>query len=270
MKIQHYFSASAFVLLLAACSSAGKLGTTALQQPVNYSLGGKMMSSVFQQRAAEYRALCLQGYNLALFQIKTYVPQTNKPLAIITDIDETILDNSAYAVHQVLQGREYDGESWRNWTGMAMADTMPGAAAFLKQASAAGVQIFYITNREVPETQGTLQNLQKFNLPNADADHLFVRTKEGSKETRRQIVMQNNEVVLLMGDNLADFAAVFDKKTEAERAEAVTNLSGLFGRKFIVFPNANYGDWEGALYKYKYNYTPAQKDSVIRAALKTY
>jgi len=40
----------------------------------------------------------------------------------------------------------------------------------------------------------------------------------------------------------------------------VKNNAALFGSKFIVLPNAMYGDWEGALYNYQYNLTPQQKD----------
>jgi hypothetical protein len=31
-----------------------------------------------------------------------------------------------------------------------------------------------------------------------------------------------------------------------------------------------YGDWEGALFDYRYGLQPAQKDSIIEAQLKTY
>ena len=82
--------------------------------------------------------------------------------------------------------------------------------------------------------------------------------------------MKNYEVLLLMGDNLADFSSLFDKKTEEERKINTDISAGEFGKKFIVFPNVNYGDWESSLYKYNYKLTQAQKDSVIRSVLKGY
>jgi 5'-nucleotidase (lipoprotein e(P4) family) len=228
-------------------------------------------SSLFQQRAAEYRALCLQAYNIARFRVDELYPlTTTKPKAIITDIDETFLDNSPYAVHQALQGKDYTTDTWRQWTGKGVADTLTGALSFFNYAASKNVEIFYITNREEKEREGTLQNLKKFNFPYADSVHLILRQNTSSKESRRQQVSTTHEIVLLLGDNLGDFSSLFDKKSETEREQNVQQLAAEFGKKFIVLPNANYGGWEEAIYNNSYNWTAAQKDSLIRAKLKGY
>ena len=82
--------------------------------------------------------------------------------------------------------------------------------------------------------------------------------------------MDRYEVILLMGDNLADLSMLFDKKTETERKNNTDLLATEFGNKFIVFPNPNYGDWESSMYKFDYKLTQLQKDSVIKAVLKNY
>lgn len=238
--------------------------------PKNVSLNGKLFSSVFQQRAAEYRALCLQAYNIAKLRIDSYTAQTQKPRVIITDIDETILDNSAYAVHQAYTGNEYSQATWYEWTDKSAADTMPGAAAFLQYVASKNIQVFYITNRDDRERAATLKNLQRFGLPNADEIHLYTKLNTSSKEARRQQVMERYEVVLLMGDNLADLNVLFDKKNEADRKSNTDLLAGEFGKKFIVFPNVNYGDWESSMYKFDYKLTQVQKDSVIKSVLRSY
>lgn len=253
-----------------ACTPSKKMATVTPVQAGNFSNGGKIFSSIFQQKAAEYRALCLQAYNIAALRIDAYTALSSKPKAIVTDIDETILDNSPYAVHQGLQGKDYETETWYDWTSRSAADTMPGAATLLKHAASKNVEIFYITNREEKEREGTLKNLQKFNLPNADNGHLLLRQGTSSKEARRQFVMQTHEIVLLMGDNLADFSALFDKRSMDERSSNTDISAAQFGNKFIVFPNANYGDWESSLFKYNYKLTPAQKDSVFRSVLRNY
>ena len=263
-------------IFLLACKStkqvtiAPEVPTLSQTMPQNTSLNGKLFSSIFQQRAAEYRALCLQGYNVAKMRIESYLAQTEKPKAIITDIDETILDNSPYAVHQAYNGSEYTADTWYEWTDQSAADTMPGAAAFLKYVASKNIQVFYITNREDRERASTLKNLKRFGLPNADEIHLYTKLGSSSKEVRRQQVMDRYEVVLLMGDNLADLNVLFDKKTEAERKQNTDILADEFGKKFIVFPNVNYGDWESSMYKYDYKLTQMQKDSVIKTVLKTY
>lgn len=258
------------LIYLCSCIGSKRIISDKSISPANISLNGKLFSSVFQQRAAEYRALCLQGYNIARLRIDNYSAVSAKPKAIITDIDETILDNSPYAVHQAYKGTEYDAPSWYEWTDKSAADTMPGAASFLAYAASKQMEIFYITNRGERERAATLQNLKKFSLPYADEAHLLTRQTTSSKEARRQQVMQRYEVVLLMGDNLADFSSLFDKKTEAERKSNTDNSAGEFGKKFIIFPNVNYGDWEGSMYGYKYPLTQQQKDSVMKTVLKNY
>ena len=256
-------------LFVTACSSSKQISPPQTFAPHNIVVTGKLFASLYQQQAAEYRALCLQAFNIAHFRVDENLhTNTTKPKAIITDIDETILDNSAYEVHQTLQGKDYESSSWYQWTDKSAADTVPGAPSFLKYAASKNIVIFYITNRDEKERNSTLLNLQKFNLPNADNAHLFVKQNTSSKEARRQQVAATHEIILLIGDNLADFSTMFDKKSSDERSQNVNILAAEFGNKFIVLPNPVYGDWEPALYKY--TLTPAQKDSVIKSLLKGY
>jgi 5'-nucleotidase (lipoprotein e(P4) family) len=232
---------------------------------------GKIFTTLFQQKAAEYRALCYQAYNIAYLRLDQSLAATHsRPLAIITDIDETVLDNSMYAAHRAMQGKDYDVSSWAEFTSKGIADTVPGAFHFLKYAALNGVQVFYITNREQNERAGTLLNLQKFGFPNADEAHLLTKQGTSGKETRRQSVASTHEIVLLLGDNLSDFSFLFDKKSTEERFAATNSVAAEFGKKFIVLPNPVYGDWEAALFKYNYGLTPAQKDSVMKSLLKGY
>ena len=264
-----FASAFIFLIFLFACNpSKQNVSSQAQQQEI--AVDGKLLASVFIQRAAEYHALCLQAYNVARFRLDEALQQTSsKPRAIITDIDETVLDNSLEEVHRDLQGKSFNIADWNKWTDLAIADTVPGAFSFLKYASSRGVEIFYISNRDENDREGTLKNLQKFGFPNADNAHLLVRQNTSGKEQRRQQVMTTHDVVLLLGDNLGDFSMLFDKKSVEERLQTAKNLSTQFGDRFIVLPNSVYGEWENALYQYKQLNT-AQKDSAIRSWLKSY
>ncbi|MBE9585287.1 5'-nucleotidase, lipoprotein e(P4) family [Mucilaginibacter sp. JRF] len=231
---------------------------------------GKAWASAWQQRAAEYKALCFQAYNSAHLHLDQAIkiPST-KPLAIVTDIDETVLDNSPYDAQRALNNLEYDTKTWKEWTAKAIADTVAGAPSFFKYAASKGITIFYITNRDEDERAATLKNLQRYGLPNADNAHLLLRTTSSSKESRRQQVLKTHNIILLCGDNLPDFDALYDNKpTEQNRDKATRKLTNQFGTKYIVLPNPSYGDWEGALYKFNYKLTPAEKDSVIRSVTK--
>lgn len=255
-------------LLIGGCT-AKHIGTVPPPAAGSISVNGKLFATVFQQKAAEYKALCFQAFNVARWQLDQYKPTTTKPKAIITDIDETVLDNSPYEAHQTLKGKDYEPSSWYEWTAMGSADTVPGAPSFLKYAASKGIEIFYITNRMERERESTLRNLQKFNFPNADNSHFFPKLDTSSKESRRMKLADTHEVVMLLGDNLADFSNFFDKRTQQERDQNTERFASEFGSRFIIIPNTSYGDWEGALYKGK-RLTEAQKDSVIRAEVKTY
>lgn len=259
------------MLLLAACSVQRSVVKNNAASP-HIVVDGKLWASLFQQRAAEYKALCLQAYNIATLRLNEALQQPGgKPKAVVTDLDETALDNSPYAVHQALQGKDYETGSWRDWTSRGMADTLAGAVSFFKYAAAHQVEVFYITNRDEKERAGTLQNLQRYGFPYADDAHLLLKpgNSGSSKETRRQTVAQTHDIVLLLGDNLADFSVLFDKKSQQEREQNTLQSAADFGRKFIVLPNPSYGDWEGALSNYRH-LDAAQKDSVVKANVSAY
>lgn len=258
------------IICLLGCATANRSKTEGVQHAQPLQINGKLFTALYQQQSAEYKALCFQAYQLATWRIMNQYTSSLRPAAIVTDIDETVLDNSAYAVYRGLQGLDYDLKSWMDWTAHAEADTICGAPSFLTWAASKGIEIFYITNREEAERAGTLKNLQKFNLPFADDKHLILKGDRSSKEQRRKKVAADYDILLFIGDNLADFSDLFDKKLPEERTANVRAVSSMFGNQFIVIPNPVYGDWEGALFNYRYTLTSAQKDSVYRSVLKGY
>ncbi|ASZ14683.1 5'-nucleotidase, lipoprotein e(P4) family [Chitinophaga pendula] len=232
---------------------------------------GPAWAALWQQRSSEYKALCFQAYNTAIFRLDQILQQGHdKPLAVVTDIDETVLDNSPYTVHRSMQGLGYSNDSWKQWTDQADADTVPGALSFLKYASSKGVKVFYITNRLQAEQEATLSNLRHWGFPDADAEHLLLKTTTSGKESRRRQVLQSHEIALLMGDNLGDFSEIFDKQPAEERDEATRNAANNFGNRFIVLPNPMYGDWEGALYNYQHQLSPTEKEAILEKKLRNY
>lgn len=270
---KHKFSCTVILCLVFLCFSACRVQKTTTVAPLSGSLvvRGPLWGAVWQQKAAEYKALCYQAYNIARLRLDIILQQPHsKPLAVVTDIDETALDNSPYAVHQALQDSSYSDKTWMDWTARIDCDTVPGALSFFRYAFSRGVRIFYITNRLEAERASTEKDLLRWNFPDATPDHLFLKQDVSGKEKRRSIVARDHEIVLLCGDNLSDFSAVFDKQPYGERDRLTISNAGSFGDRFIVLPNATYGDWEGALYNYNHKLGELQKDSIIKAQLRTY
>lgn len=255
--------------MLAACSAAKHAATvnSAAPQLTTY---GPVWSALWQQKAAEYKALCCQAYNLAALRLNEYASADNKPQAIVTDIDETVLDNSPYTVHQGLKGSGYSDSSWMEWTARKDCDTVPGALAFLKYAASKNIEVFYVSNRLQAELDATIANLKKWNFPNADAEHILLKNQTSGKDARRALVAQHYSVLLFLGDNLGDFSGIYDHQSCEKRDALVRSNASDFGSHFIVLPNVMYGEWMGALLNYQYKQSQTEQSKTLLQQLKNY
>lgn len=229
-----------------------------------------LQALLWVQTAGEYRALCYQAFAHGLAQLDTALasrPADALPPAIIVDLDETILDNSAYQVQSARDGFVYP-EQWSAWTALAAAPAVPGAQEFLAAVAARQVDIFYVTNRKESERAATLINLRLLGLPCTDDAHLLPRQNTSGKEARRQSVAARHQVLLLVGDNLSDFAADFDQRSRAERNLLVDQRRADFGTRFLLLPNPIYGDWDAALFGHRHELSPAAQDWLRLAQLR--
>ena len=94
-----------------------------------------------------------------------------------------------------------------------------------------GGEVFYITNRKEAERKKTLDNLLKEKFI-ADNRHLIMKTSESSKESRRNQVEKDYQVVAYLGDDINDF--IDAGATIEERKNRVDELSGEFGNVIIL------------------------------------
>lgn len=251
-------SALASVILLTSCGSnttkTKEANSTSSKNQVTLTYDQQRsqentMSVLWYQKAAETKALYLQGYNVATDRLKEILKTpSDKPYSIVLDLDETVLDNSPYQVQNVKDGTAFNPKDWDVWVKKAAAKAVPGAKDFLQFADQNGVQIYYISDRTTSQVDDTIKNLEKEGIPVQGRDHLmFLEEGVKSKEGRRQAVQEKTNLVLLFGDNLVDFAD-FSKTSEADRDKKLEELQKEFGEKFIIFPNPMYGSWESAVY----------------------
>lgn len=256
----------------AATQRSVLISQDSLKADVQKEVDMKMYPVLWHQTSAEYRALCYQAFNVAKTYLETLISnrEPSEKFAIITDLDETIIDNSYLEAKQIKEGKEYSSARWKEWVNMSAATGVPGAVEFLQWAASRNITIFYISNRSVSDVKPTLANLIKLNLPNADEEHMLFLSAESTKEPRRQIVAKNYKIVMLMGDNLNDFTNLFEKKSIDDRKTETDKVKDEWGKKFIVLPNAIYGEWENAFYDYKRNLTPKEKETKRKDLLKVY
>ena len=138
----------------------------------NYQAEGTVYSLLYQE-SAEVAALQMQAFVLAKDRADAAIAKnggTGEGLAIVTDIDSTIADDTCYIAGAVLDSAariSLGMEPWNNddWNGYyeavaTTADTViPGAKEFLDYTYSKGIEWYYITNRPYYELDLTVQQL---------------------------------------------------------------------------------------------------------------
>lgn len=250
--------------LITGCTTTSNKSATPEQYTTRDLNEQLVMATLWVQTSAEFRALSYQSFNLARMRLHTFLASYSgsKPVAIIVDADETVIDNSDYEAFLIGQDFGYSSKTWTPWMAAAKARVMPGAVEFLNYAKDKGVETFYVTNRKMVGYDGTEKNLKALGFPYVDKKHLLLREKTSDKQPRRDMVEKDYTVALLMGDNLNDFLSVFRKKSIADRFAEVDKIHKKWGKKFIVLPNPMYGEWEGAIYKGNWGASAAEKDQM--------
>lgn len=213
-----------------------------------------MMAMAWKQTAAEFRALYHQGFNIARMRVEIALAQKQDdslPLAIISDVDETLLLANDYWGYLITQGQDFfDDASWDRWIEENRAVASPGALEFLNFCVSNSVEIFYVTNRDQGETtvQLAIENLTAVGFPLVDTAHMRVLRESSNKELVQQQIREDYEVVALLGDNLNDFARRYYSTDVDQRMSLMEQDKDRYGRDYILFPNPTDGHWIRAIF----------------------
>lgn len=200
-------------------------------------------------------------------------PRGLRKLAIIVDIDETVLDNAPYQARRVAAGDEYASATWNAWvkqplSGKPSAKALPGAAEFARAATARGVTVFYVSNRNAASAEATLKALRDAGFPVEASQFLgkgtevpgCVQPSGSDKRCRRLLVARDHRVVMLFGDQLSDFFS--ETGDPAQRRRLAAGYGDWFGQRWWMLPNPMYGAWEDATW---HEQAPADRDAKRRA-----
>ena len=182
------------------------------------------------------------------------------PPAIVLDVDETVLDNSAYQARLLRDHSEWSGPSWDQWVASRQARAIPGAVAFIEAVKQSGAAVIYITNRSCaarkgdpqndpcPQRQDTLENLKALGFPALSGNDLMLlqdqrpEWKSSDKRARREYVAKSYRIAMLIGDNLGDLAPDIKKPID-QRFQVVDQYRDLYGTFWFQLANPMYGSW---------------------------
>ncbi|MDR6841490.1 5'-nucleotidase, lipoprotein e(P4) family [Pseudoxanthomonas sacheonensis] len=242
-----------------------------------------LYATLWMQHSTEYRAAALQAFESARAQLKTATkcgtaeagqlqqskgacgaksPWAKRPAAIIFDLDETLLDNSAYQAFQIKHRELYDDARWETWVKSEEAMEIAGAVDFVEAASKVA-RIYYVSNRACrrpidkirveqkvrelcPQLLDTMSRMAKLGFPKAkDRSAFYLKgmyTDLRSKEEIRQKIAAKHRIAMLVGDDLEDFV-----ESRAVYAQNEAALAPLWGKRWFILPNPAYGSWPGVL-----------------------
>jgi acid phosphatase len=184
------------------------------------------------------------------------------PTAVVLDIDETVVSNIDF---QISHERPFTNRKLEMWGRENPAQPIPGAVDFVEAARAAGVTVFFLTNRPCekyadeedlcPQKQTVIDNLRELGI---QVSPKFVSlsheqpdwTRE--KLVRRQLIAKDYRIIMIIGDDLADFVPCARKKvvapctepgTRASRAAALEQHADYWGNGWYILPGPTHGSW---------------------------
>jgi 5'-nucleotidase (lipoprotein e(P4) family) len=257
-------TALAALALLTACAS----------QPVSQPKPEPDLGALWVRNAAEYTALGTQAYATATEDLERLLADeawsalpgdtaaNGRRAAIIFDIDETVLNNSQF---QLEHEPPFSDEKFDDWHAVNRSPPVAGAPEFVQRARAAGVEVFFVTNRRCasrpddpgpcPQEKITIGDLRDAGIE-ADPDHVMLAGEKPEwtqeKQVRRDALAAGYRVIMLFGDDLGDFLPCVRKRvyapctepaTRESRNAAVEKHAKYWGNGWYVLPNPMYGSW---------------------------
>ncbi|WP_293963867.1 HAD family acid phosphatase [Sneathiella sp.] len=233
-------------------------------------------ATLWTQTSVEFKATALAAYKLAEVMLDRGLADKNwtaaieqegdyqnKPAAVILDVDETVLDNTAYEAWLIKAKTGYSSKTWAPFVMGATSKPIAGSKEFIDYARSKGVEIFYVSNRKAPEEEGTVKNLKDLGYyVNEEFDTVLLRGEKeewgSDKTTRRAHVAKDYRVVMIVGDNLGDFVEARDA-TLAERDALIDTYKDYWSSKWITIANPMYGSWEAATFGYDFKLPNEEK-----------
>jgi len=257
--MKHIKAIAVFTVMLALLSGCAATG--------NHNLN----STLWVQSSAEYKANCVQTYNIAARNIdlalrdKSWTAAVEQrgnfsslSPAVVMDIDETVLDNSPYQAQLIIDGTGFDPRTWDEWIALESSPAVPGAVSFIKYLKEKNVEVFFITNRECmartgsdcrcPQEQETIDNLARVGIDGVKPEHVLMQNERSGwgseKKSRREAIAAAYRVLMLVGDDLGDFLPDVKKDiTPLQRDALVRQYQRCWGRTWYMLSNPAYGSW---------------------------
>ena len=263
MKTTRTTTLATFLFLLSACTTVSPTHV-----PEND------MGMLWVKHSADYKALTRQIYRNAEMALPRMIADTSwtvlpgqtgaeeLPTAVILDIDDTVVSNIEF---QIQFERPFTNRKLEMWDREHIAQPVPGVVEFVAAARAAGVTVFFVTNRpcekypdedEVcPQKQTVITDLEELGIAaKPEFVSLSLEKPEWTREklVRRQLIGKDYRIIQLIGDDFGDFVPCAREKvvapctttgTRASRLAALEDYAEYWGNGWYILPGPTHGSW---------------------------
>jgi len=197
------------------------------------------------RRSAERRAATVQAYALATAQLAAKVAAgVPASWAVVLDIDETTLNNSAYQQARLDLGVGFSPASWTAWVNQRAATLIDGVKPFTEAVHARGGKVIFVSNRKAAvECAATEDNLRAVGVA---FDGILCQTDVSDKNPRFQALANGTApgipavtAIMYVGDNIQDFPGLTQELRKQDAAAFAR-----FGDSFVLVPNPMYGSFD--------------------------
>ncbi len=226
------------------------------------------------KHAAEYRAIAKQVYRDAGAALPGYIADNswsampgqtgaeNLPPAVILDVDETVVSNVDF---QLTFERPFANHKLDDWSSHYDSLPIAGVKDFVAAARAAGVTVFFVTNRPCetiegdddpcPQKRTTVDDIYEVGIA-VEPEYVMLSGErpdwDREKLVRRKLIAETHRVIMLIGDDFGDFVPCARKKvvapcsapaTRASRAADLKTYDKYWGAGWYILPNPMHGSW---------------------------
>ena len=224
--------------------------------------------------SADYAALTRQVYAVATRDLARFVADSTwsampgqtgaaeLPPAVILDVDETVINNVSF---QVRFERPFTDRKLEMWDRANVAEPVPGVVEFIAAARAAGVEVFFMTNRPCeryqgeddacPQKQTVIDGIRELGI-DVEPEFVMLALEQpgwtGEKLGRRQLIAEKYRVIMVIGDDFADFVACArnsyyppctEPATRASRLADLEKYGDYWGNGWYILPGPMHGSW---------------------------
>lgn len=205
--------------------------------------------------AEEYAALSRMVYRMAERSVERQAASLPRSAtwAVVLDLDETALDNSAYQLERAAYGIPFDGPSWAAWVARGEAGLVPGVAGFIARVRQLGGRVAWVSDRVPAGAAATRANLVRDGiwgegdllcLKAGPADSTKVRRRTEIATGRGECAWGGHpaRVLAFIGDQVKDGPGRGDFPGPGE-PDSLAGADSAFGTRSFLIPNPTYGSW---------------------------